>query len=136
MTNIHVALAVAALLFQQANALASDMAPGFWEYHMQTQVEGVPFRLPAVRIPACLDADDVKYGVVGVDFDQKGGCHFDALRQDGDKTRYQMVCPSNPGTHGEFEFSSTAEIVNGAGVIKSNGSIIRQEWSGKRLRDC
>ena len=117
-------------------ASAADMQPGKWEYTMKTVVPGVPFTTPRVTAPVCLSAEDVKYGVAWSNHGHKGDCHYRNLRQSGATTRYDMVCHGKEAVRGRFEFTSTADSVQGKGLLDTGQTQVTEEWSGKRIGDC
>lgn len=112
------------------------MAPGRWLMEMQVQVEGVPFRMPAVSLPTCLDADDVNWGVDSARLEGKGDCRFVDRRVEDDWIRYAMVCPDDADTSGDFRFRPGRDAVVGEGTVTTGEAVIRQRWTGRRTGDC
>ena len=131
------ALLLAASTSVIAPASAAVMRPGRWLLTMSAAVDGVPFAMPAVTAPVCLDADDAHWGVDRAEVDGKGSCRF-LNRRVGDDgaVRYQMQCEDRSATSGEFEFLPSPDSVTGNGVVRTGSAVIRQQWSGERTGDC
>lgn len=132
--NIRVLLLATTLCCAATVSFASEMKPGKWEYTMTTVVPGLPFSLPDFTRLVCLTAEDAAYGVARTENGKKGDCRFENLKRSGPATHYDMVC--NQQASGRFEFTSTADSIEGKGVIRAGETRITQRWRGRRLGDC
>ena len=124
------------VLLRPTSGEASAMEPGLWRYEMQTQVTAVPFTMPTITTRACLDANDIRYGVVFSDEERKAGCRFGNRQVEGQSVSYELACPGDEPVSGRFSFFATADTVDGQGLIDADGAQIQQRWVGERLGDC
>ena len=126
---------VAFLLGQLPVAHAADMMKdGLWEITSQTEMPGMPVKIPPSTIKHCYSKDDVK--------DQKKviarekNCTITDYKMVGNKVTWAMKCTGqNAGTFsGETVFG--IDSYNSTMKMKSQGQNMTMKVKGKRVGNC
>lgn len=124
-----------ALLLLSPSVFAADsIREGYWEITSQTEMPGMPMKIPANTIKHCYSKEDVK--------DQKKviarekNCTLTDYRVVGNKVTWAMKCTGqNAGTFtGETVFS--ADAYNSIMKMKSQGHNMTVKVKGKRVGEC
>ena len=124
-----------AIVLLSTGALAADsIREGYWEVTSQTEMPGMPMKVPASTIKHCYTKEDVK--------DQKKviarekNCTLTDYKVAGNKVTWAMKCTGqNAGTfNGETIFSqdSYASVMK----MKSQGHNMTVKVKGKRVGEC
>lgn len=124
-----------AIVLLSTGALAADsIREGYWEVTSQTEMPGMPMKIPASTIKHCYTKEDVK--------DQKKviarekNCTLTDYKVAGNKVTWAMKCTGqNAGTfNGETIFSqdSYASVMK----MKSQGHNMTVKVKGKRVGEC
>ena len=134
MKGIAVFVLGAVLLVSTGAFAADSIREGYWEVTSQTEMPGMPMKIPASTIKHCYTKEDVK--------DQKKviarekNCTLTDYRVSGNKVVWAMKCTGqNAGTfNGETIFSqdSYASIMK----MKSQGHAMTVKVKGKRIGEC
>jgi len=134
MKRIVCAVLGAVLLVSTGAFAADSIREGYWEVTSQTEMPGMPMKIPASTIKHCYTKEDVK--------DQKKviarekNCTLTDYRVAGNKVIWAMKCTGqNAGTfNGETIFSqdSYASTMK----MKSQGHNMTVKVKGKRIGEC
>lgn len=134
MKRISVFVLGAIALLSTGAFAADSIREGYWEVTSQTEMPGMPMKIPASTIKHCYTKEDVK--------DQKKviarekNCTLTDYKVAGNKVTWAMKCTGqNAGTfNGETIFSqdSYASVMK----MKSQGHNMTVKVKGKRVGEC
>ena len=124
-----------AVLLVSTGAFAADsIREGYWEITSQTEMPGMPMKIPANTIKHCYSKEDVKDQKKVIARDKN--CTMTDYRVAGNKVIWAMKCTGqNAGTfNGETIFSqdSYASTMK----MKSQGHAMTVKVKAKRIGEC
>ena len=129
--------AVCALLLAVAApaTFAADKTPGKpgqWQFSMQMDIPGMPFKVPPVTMEQCVKEDAGS----AIPKDSKDtDCKFSEPKINGNTITWTMDCPKEKMKgNGKMTFSD--ESMTGAMDIEADGQAMTMKYTGKRLGDC
>ena len=127
--------ALGAMLLLPAGAFAADsIREGYWEVTSQTEMPGMPMKIPASTIKHCYTKEDVKDQKKVIARDKN--CTMTDYKVVGNKVTWAMKCTGqSAGTfNGETIFSSDA--YSSTMKMKSQGQNMTVKVKGKRIGEC
>lgn len=125
----------AVLLWGVSGASAAEtMREGLWEIRSQTEMPGMPMKLPASTIRHCYTKEDVKDQKRMVNTDKN--CKMTEYKVTGNKATWAMVCTGEQsGTFsGVTIFSKDA--YTSTMKMKSQGYSMTMRVQAKRIGEC
>lgn len=132
--TLAVCLLVAVAL--AAPAFAADpnpVRPGKWQWSMQMEIPGMPFKMPPVKFTHCVTEEDAKSAIPQNQKDKD--CKIGEHEVDGNTIRWTVECPKQKTT-GKGEITYTDDSMTGKMEMDADGQIMTTKYSGKRLGDC
>jgi len=131
-------LAVCSLLVAIAApaAFAADKTPGKpgkWQFSMQMEIPGMPFKMPPVKMEQCVSEQDAGTAIPR-DKNSKD-CKFSEPKVDGNTVTWTMDCPSQK-MKGKGQMTFEEESMEGTMDIEADGQAMTMKYSGKRLGAC
>ena len=132
--TLAVCLLVAAAL--AAPAFAADpnpVKPGKWQWSMQMEIPGMPFKMPPVKFTHCVTEEDAKSAIPQNKKDKD--CTVAEYEVDGQTIRWTVDCPKQK-TKGKGEITYTDDSMTGKMEMDADGQTMTTKYTGKRLGDC
>lgn len=126
---------VGVILMMPLGAVAADsIREGYWEVTTQSEMPGMPMKMPATTMKHCYTKEDVKDQKKVISRDKN--CTMTEYKVSGNKVTWAMKCTGeNSGTmNGETIFSS--DSYNSTMKMKSQGQQIDVKVKGKRIGNC
>lgn len=123
------------LLLLPTGVFAADsIREGLWQITTQTEMPGMPMKIPASTIKHCYTKDDVKDQKRVIARDKN--CSVTDYKVTGNKVTWAMTCTGqSAGTFtGETIFSSDA--YTSTMKMKSQGQNMTMKMKGKRIGAC
>jgi hypothetical protein len=126
-----VAFAAAAV----AQAPKSPQKPGKWQVKVETDMPGLPMKIPPVTMDVCLTEADLADPQKAVPKDAKSDCKVTDYKVTGNTATWAMDCPSQKmkGT-GEATYSGDSYTM--VTKMKMDGQDMSAKYSGKWLGTC
>ena len=124
-----------ALLLVSSSAFAADsIREGYWEVTSQTEMPGMPMKIPASTIKHCYTKEDVKDQKKVIARDKN--CTMTDYKVVGNKVTWAMKCTGQgAGTfNGETIFS--ADAYTSTMKMKSQGQNMTVKVKGKLIGEC
>lgn len=109
-----------------------NMQEGNWEITIQTDMPGMPFKMPAVKSTKCMTKDDMN-----PQENKNQKCKIISQKTVGNTYSWVQECPDKKGavrSEGSITYKGTT--FNGTVKINSNGTIMKQVMTGRRLGPC
>jgi hypothetical protein len=130
------ALAAASLsLFALTTVQAQD-APAagvLWETTAQTEIPGMPMKLPAFKGEVCQKPE---WTQPPPSSDKSQNCKNTSFNRDGNKVTWTVACENPPMTgDGEITFEGT-EAYSGVILLRAEGMSMTINLTGKKLGTC
>jgi hypothetical protein len=124
----------AVVLVSTAAVAADSIREGYWEITSQTEMPGMPMKIPANTIKHCYSKEDVKDQKKVIARDKN--CTMTDYKVVGNKVTWAMKCTGqSAGTfNGETIFSSDA--YSSTMKMKSQGQNMTVKVKGKRIGEC
>lgn len=132
------ALAVSVLVLAIAApaALAADpnpVKPGKWQWTMQMEIPGMPFKMPPVKFTHCVTEEDAKSAIPQ---DQKNkDCKLIDHKIDGNTITWTVECPKQK-MKGEGEITYDGDSMTGVMKMDADGQEMTTKYTGKYLGAC
>jgi len=126
---------VGAMLMMPSGLFAADsIREGYWEVTSQTEMPGMPMKIPATTIKHCYTKEDVKDQKKVIAKDKN--CTLTDYKVAGNKVIWAMKCTGqSAGTfNGETVFSGDA--YTSTMKMKSQGQNMTVKVKGKRIGEC
>ena len=126
---------VGAMLMMPSGLFAADsIREGYWEVTSQTEMPGMPMKIPATTIKHCYTKEDVKDQKKVIAKDKN--CTLTDYKVAGNKVTWAMKCTGqNAGTfNGETVFSGDA--YTSTMKMKTQGQNMTVKVKGKRIGEC
>lgn len=131
------AVLVVSIPFNASAAEKSPMKPGKWQITMQTEMPGVPFKIPAVTMTQCVKPEDLESPDKSVPKASKDNtCKVSDYKIDGNKVTWTLKCEDKDATSGSGEITYSDEAYEGVMKLTTGGQEISTKMKGKRLGDC
>lgn len=132
--TLAVCLLVAAAL--AAPAVAADpnpVKPGEWQWTMQMEIPGMPFKMPPLKFSHCVTEEDAKSAIPQNQKDKD--CKIGEHEVDGKTIRWTVDCPKQK-MKGKGEITYTDDSMTGKMEMDADGQSMTTRYTGKRLGDC
>jgi hypothetical protein len=130
------AIVVAGILLLSAGyvSAADPIREGYWEVTSQTEMPGMPMKLPASTIKHCYTKEDVKDHKSVINRDKN--CTLTDYKVSGNKVTWTMKCTGeSAGTFsGETVFS--ADAYHSTMKMNAQGHTMTVKVKGKRIGEC
>jgi hypothetical protein len=112
---------------------APSVKAGKWQWTMQMDIPGMPFKVPPVKVEHCVTPEDAKSAVPS---DQNGkDCKASNPEVDGNTYRWTVDCPKQKMTaKGEITYSD--DTMTGELKMNSDGQESSMKYTGKWLGSC
>lgn len=126
--------ALAVLLIAGSAFAGSPQKPGKWEVKIQTEVPGMPFKMPPVTTTVCLTEEDVQDPQKAVPNDPKSDCKVSDYKIDGNTVTWSMDCPKQKMkgtgeiTYDDSSYTGTMNMTVGEQEMKMKYS---GAWKGE-----
>lgn len=131
-------LLTAVLMFSVAGAVVAQenpQKPGKWQIKIETEMPGMPFKMPPVTTEVCLTEEDVKDPQKAVPNDPKSDCKVGDYKIDGKTVSWTMECPKqNMKGDGTITFSD--ESYSGVMNMQMGEQAMKMKYTGKWLGTC
>lgn len=133
-------IAVAALALPVVANAAEAMKPGKWQITIETEMPGMPMKMPAMTFERCVTPEEAATPQPPKS-KKDDTCKIEDYKLDGNTVTWKINCEKNGMTgHGKMTFA--AESWQGESVMnmkdpRSGESMdITQKMAGKRTGDC
>lgn len=126
---------VAATVAVAAQVPKNPQKPGKWKVSMETEMPGMPMKMPAVTTEVCLTEEDIADPQKNVPKDQKSTCTISDYKVTGNTVTYTMTCPEQ-ATKASAEFTYGADAYSGVLKMKMGEREMTQKHTGKWLGAC
>lgn len=130
-----VTVVIGAMLALPCSAYAIEsIRDGYWEVTSQSEMPGMPMKIPASTVKHCYSKEDVRDHKKVIA--REKNCTLTDYKVAGNKVTWAMKCTGqNSGTfNGETTFS--ADAYNSIMKMKSQGHNMTVKVKGKRIGDC
>jgi hypothetical protein len=127
--------AIAGTAVAAAQAPKSPQKPGKWQVKIETEMPGMPMKMPAITQEICLTEQDLADPQKNVPADQKNKCTVSDYKVTGGTVSWKMDCPKDKMS-GAGEMTYTDNSYAGTIKIKMEGQEVTQKHSGKWLGTC
>jgi len=134
MKRIIVTVLGGLLLLPSGVFAADSIREGYWEVTSQTEMPGMPMKIPSSTIKHCYTKEDVKDQKKVIARDKN--CTMTDYRVSGNKVTWAMKCTGqSAGTfNGETSFSTDA--YTSTMKMKTQGHNMTVKVKGKRVGEC
>ena len=132
-TLVVTLLVAAALTAPAAIAETNPVKPGEWQWTMQMEIPGMPFKMPPVKFTHCVTEEDAKSAIPQNQKDKD--CKVGEYEVDGQTIRWTVECPKQKTT-GKGEITYTDDSMTGKMEMDADGQVMTTKYTGKRLGDC
>lgn len=138
MAKRHLAIALFAAIVSITPAQAADTParPGQWEVSTQTEIPGMPFKLPAIKTSICLTEEDVKDPGKSVPADKNNDCKVTSQEVDGNTVNWTIKCTGKTKGEGEGSITYSDDTYEGFMNFTTEGTEIKSKYKAKRTGDC
>jgi hypothetical protein len=133
--KLRAAVVCALVLSLAIPAFAADnpVNPGKWQWTMQMEMPGMPFKMPPVKFTHCVTDEDVKTAIPQNQKDND--CTVADYEIDGNTIRWTVNCPKQKMT-GKGEITYEGDSMSGEMIMNSDGKEMTAKYTGKRLGAC
>ena len=136
MTFRKIAIALALCALPTAVFAASPVKPGKWEAKMQTEMTGMPIKIPPVTVTHCITKEDAENPEKLVPQQRKNNdCKFSDMKIDGNTVSWKMTCEKQQMT-GEGHMTYNGDSYDGAMHMNMAQGEMNVKYSGKYLGAC
>ncbi len=130
-----VCFSITMILSVSAAFAGPDMNPGRWRITTETEMAGMPVKMPPMVTTQCLTHDDL------VPQDPKAGqeCRITDVKVTGNKVSWAIFCKGQGGTmEGKGSVTYQGDEMNGSSMLemKEVGMKMSIKMKGKRIGDC
>jgi hypothetical protein len=135
MTIKRFAVLLAVCLLATAVFAASPAKPGKWEMTMQTEMTGMPMKMPAHTVTYCLTKEEAENPEKLAPEQRKNAdCKRTEMKIDGNTVSWKVECKSGTTGEGHITYSSDS-FTGGMHLTMPNGEM-NAKYSGKYLGAC
>jgi hypothetical protein len=137
MTIQKFAVLLAVCLLPTVAFAASPAKAGKWEMTIQTEMSGMPIKMPAHTVSYCLTKEDVENAEkLAPEQQRNGDCKRTDLKVDGNTVSWKMACEKS-GMTGEGHVTYSGDsYTGGMHMSMANGNEVNAKYSGKYLGAC
>jgi hypothetical protein len=136
MTFRKLAIALAVCALPSMVFAASPVKPGKWQTTMQTEISGMPMKMPPVTVSQCISKEDAENPDKFVPQQRKNSdCKFSDVKMDGNTVSWKMTCEKSKMT-GEGSMTYSGESMDGAMHMNMAQGEVNVKYSGKYLGAC
>lgn len=125
------ALAISATLF----AAETPGKPGKWEQTIQTEIEGMPMKMPPVKTTVCITDEDMKNAEKSLPQAQ-ADCKMIDYEVDGNTVTWKVKCTGEQPATGEGKVTYTDDAYTGTMKMEMEEMKMTMKMSGKWLGSC
>jgi hypothetical protein len=118
-----------------AQAPKSPQKPGKWQVKMETEMPGMPMKVPPITSEVCLTEKDLSDPQKSVQTDPKSSCTVSDYTVKGNTVSWKMDCPKDK-TSGTGEMTYTDTTYTGTIKMTIDKQTITQKHSGKWIGTC
>ena len=122
-------LALAIPAFAETN----PVTPGKWQFSMQMEMPGMPFKMPPVKFTHCVTEEDAKSAIPQNQKDKD--CKVADYKVNGNTISWTVDCPKSK-TKGEGEVTYEKDSMTGSMKMNADGQDMSMQYTGKRLGAC
>lgn len=133
-TFVAVLLAIAVMAVPSF-AADNPQKPGQWKITMETEMPGMPFKVPPVSTTVCLTEEDLQNPEKAVPNDPKSDCKVGDYKIDGKKVSWTVDCPKQK-MKGSGEMTFSDDSYSGFMNMDLDGQQMKTKYSGKWLGAC
>ena len=137
MTTRKFLLALALCALPTLAFAASPVKAGKWEMTMQTEMTGMPMKMPPFTTTYCLSKEDAENPEKMAPEQQRknSDCKRTDFKVDGNVVTWKVECPKS-GTHGEGKITYTSDSYAGTMHMTMPQGEMNAKYSGKYLGAC
>ena len=116
---------------------AETVKPGKWEVTVETEMAGMPQKIPAKTITHCITEADAKdaESMLKSGGNMSKDCKISDVKTVGDSVTWKIGCPSQ-GLTGEGSIAFATESYTGTSKMKIGEMQVTQTMKGKRIGEC
>ncbi len=110
-----------------------DMNEGKWEITVETEIPGMPMKMPPATYTQCMRKDDP----VPQDNQPNQKCNIEDMKTKGNTVSWKIVC-TNPGGQmtGVGKVTYDKNKMNGTMTMTGQGMQMKTRLTGRRIGDC
>ena len=136
MTIKRFAVLLAVCLLATAVFAASPAKPGKWEMTMQTEMTGMPMKMPAHTVTYCLTKEEAENPEKLAPEQRKNAdCKRTEMKIDGNTVSWKVTCEKSQTT-GEGKITYSGDSYNGSMHMTMPNGEMNAKYSGKYLGAC
>ena len=138
MTIKKIAVVLAVCLLPTVAFAVSPAKPGKWQMTVQTEMSGMPMKMPAHTVEYCLTKEDVENAEKLAPEPQRknSDCKRTDLKIDGNTVSWKISCEKS-GMKGEGQMTYSGDsYTGGMHMTMPNGGEVNAKYSGKYLGAC
>jgi hypothetical protein len=137
MTIKKLALVLAIGLLPTVAFAAGPAKAGKWEVTSQTEMAGVPTKMPPHTLTYCLTKEEAENPEkLAPEQRRNGDCKRTDFKMEGNKVSWKVTCEKS-GTKGEGQVTYSSEsYTGGMHIAMPNGGEVNVKFSGKYLGAC
>jgi hypothetical protein len=118
--------------------LAGNLAkPGRWQTTIQTEMTGMPMKMPARTVITCVTKEQAEHAenLVPKSGDSRGGCKYDDVKVDGNTVSWKMTCEKS-GMTGTGKITYNGDSYDGSMHMKMQDHEVSATYTGKFMGEC
>lgn len=128
-------MVVGAVMLLPAGLFAAEpIREGYWEITSQTEMPGMPMKLPSTTIKHCYTKEDVKDQKTVINRDKN--CTLTDYKVSGNKVTWAMKCTGEQAGIFTGETVFSADAYNSIMKMKTQGHNMTVKVKGKRIGEC
>jgi len=111
--------------------------PGRWQTTVETEISGMPMKMPVRTINTCLTKEqaDNAQNLVPKSGDNRGGCTMTDVKVDGNTITWKMTCEKS-GMTGSGKITYSGDSYDGAMHMTMQDKDVSVKYTGKYMGDC
>lgn len=126
---------VVAAVAVAAQAPKSPQKPGKWQTTVETEMPGMPMKMPAMTSESCLTAEDLADPQKAVPSDAKSSCTVSDYKVKDNTVSWTVDCPKEK-MKGSGEMTYSENSYTGTVKMKMDQQEVTQKYTGKWLGTC
>jgi Protein of unknown function (DUF3617) len=133
----NLALFVVIVLLALPSFAGNLAKPGRWQTTVETEMAGMPMKMPARTINTCLTKEqaDNAQNLVPKSGDNRGGCTWTDVKVDGSTITWKMTCEKS-GMTGSGKITYNGDSYDGAMHMTMQDKDISVKYTGKYMGEC
>lgn len=137
MTFRKLAIAAALCVAPALAFAASPIKPGKWEMTMQSEITGMPMKMPPFTTTYCLSKEDAENPEKMAPEQQRknSDCKRTDFKVDGNVLTWKVECAKS-GVHGDGKITYSSDSYQGAMHLTMPNGEMHSKYSGKFLGAC